>query len=73
MQQIQDIEKVRDFDLTRKAQNGLKRNKSTLTAGLTLQSTIGNNLDIGEHAAMANLDFRTAFHIVNIETLIKRL
>ena len=49
------------------------KNKSTLSAGLILETIIANHLDIGEYVAKASLDLSVAFDIVNIETLMKRL
>ena len=49
------------------------KNKSTLSAGLILETIIANHLDIGEYVAKASLDLSAAFDIVNIETLKKRL
>ena len=48
-------------------------NKSTLDAGLTLQSVIANHLDIGEYVAMASLDLSAALNIVNTQILMRRL
>ena len=47
LQCIQDIKDEKGLELTGKTQHGLKMNKSTLTTELTLQSIIGNHLDIG--------------------------
>ncbi len=49
-----------------------KKNKSTATAGLLLQSIIADHVDINEILGMASLDLSAAFNMVNIELLIKQ-
>ena len=49
------------------------RNKSTVTAGLLLQSLISRALDDNEYVAMAGIDLSAAFDIVDEDLLIKRL
>ena len=42
-------------------------------AGLKIQSVIARALNDGEYALMSTLDLSSAFDVVNIELLIKRL
>ena len=51
-------------------QHGFVRNKSTVTAGLLLQSLITRALDDDDYVAMAGIDLSAAF---DIDLLIKRL
>ena len=53
--------------------NMYSENKSTATAGLTLQSIISRALDDDNYVAMASIDLSAAFDIVNVDLLIKRL
>ena len=48
-------------------------NLSTLTAGLLLQSMVAGALDDDNYVALASLDLSTAFDIVNVAPLLKRL
>ena len=48
------------------------RNKSTVTAGLLLQSIITRALDDDDYVAMAAFNLSAAFDIVNVDLLIKR-
>ena len=49
------------------------RNKSTVTAGLLLQSLISRALDDNEFVAMAGIDLSAAFDIVDVDLLVKTL
>ena len=53
--------------------HGFKRNRSTSTAGLEIQSEIARALDTNKFTIMASLDLSSAFDIVNINLLLKRL
>jgi hypothetical protein len=68
--QIQDEEEV---DLTGSNQHGFKKKHSTATLSLKLQSQIARALDSGSYAMTASLDLSSAFDLVNIDLLIKRL
>ena len=70
---LQSIEKIANVDLTGKSQHGFKTKRSTNTAGLTLQSLIARALDGDSYALMASLDLSSAFDVVNVELLLKRL
>ena len=73
LKQIHYLEQKNKLDFTCKQQHGFKRNKSTATAGLLLQSLITHATDSNNYALMASLDLSAAFDLVNVELLIKRL
>jgi hypothetical protein len=72
LKQINYLEQKK-LDFTCKQQHGFKKNKSTATAGLLLQSLISHATDSNNYALMASLDLSAAFDLVNVELLIKRL
>ena len=53
--------------------HGFKKNKSTTTLGLRLQSLIARALDENNYVLMASVDLSSAFDVVNIKLLLKRL
>jgi hypothetical protein len=59
-------------DLTGENQHGLK-NPCTSTLSAKLQSMISRALDGKEHVSLASLDLSSAFDLVNINLLMKRL
>ena len=59
--------------MTGKQQHGFKKNKSTATAGILLQSIISRAADNDNYVIMSSLDLSAAFDLVNVELLIKRL
>ena len=73
LNRIKNIEILNKVDLTSKSQHGFKSNHSTLTAGLKIQSLIARALDDDMYVLMASLDLSSAFDVVNVELLIKRL
>ena len=73
LKQIHYLESKNLLDFTGKQQHGFKKNKSTATAGLLLQSLIANATDLNQYALMASLDLSAAFDLVNVDLLIKRL
>ena len=70
---LQQLESLHKIDLTGKPQHGFKQKRSTTTAPLTLQSLLAKALDGDNYALMASLDLSSAFDVVNIDLLIKRL
>ena len=70
---IREIEKCNSTDITGKSQHGFKKDRSTATAGLTIQSILSHALDRNEFALMSSIDLSAAFDVVNIKLLIKRL
>ena len=59
--------------MTGKHQHGFKKNRSTATLSLQLQSLIARGLDEDNFVAMGSLDLSAMFEGVNIELLVKRL
>ena len=70
---LEEIEKENGIDLTGYEQHGFKKKRSTVTAGLTLQSIIARGMDKDCYVAMSSLDLSAAFDLVNLNLLIKRL
>ena len=70
---IREIEKDCNIDITNNSQHGFKKNRSTATAGLTIQSVLSHALDNNEYSMMASIDLSAAFDVVNIGLLLKRL
>ena len=73
LKRILSIEKINDVDITGKEQHGFKRNKSTTTLSLQIQSLISRALDEDKHVLMASIDLSAAFDVVNIDLLLERL
>ena len=73
LKRIQTIELENNIDLTGKQQHGFKKNKSTTTLALQIQSLIARALDDDNYVLMASLDLSAAFDVVNIDLLMKRL
>jgi len=70
---LEEIEKENGIDLTGYEQHGFKKKRSTITAGLTLQSLIAKEMDMDCYVAMSSLDLSAAFDLVNLDLLMKRL
>ena len=68
-----EIQEENNCDITGSNQHGFKRNKSTSTLSLELQSIIARALDEDNFVLVASLDLSSAFDIVNVNLLIKRL
>ena len=73
LKRFEEIGKENEVDMTVNEQHGFKKNRSTITATLTLQSVISRELDKNKYAAMASLDLSAAFDLVNLDLLLKRL
>ena len=73
LQRLQQIEIQNLIDLTNKSQHGFKRNRSTNSASLMLQSVLARALDENNFALMASIDLSSAFDVVNVGLLLKRL
>ena len=73
LQRLQQIEIQNLIDLTNKSQHGFKRNRSTNSASLMLQSVLARALDENNFALMASIDLSSAFDVVNVKLLLKRL
>ena len=70
---LKAIEKGANIDITGNPQHGFKLNRSTSTAGLTIQSVLSHALDNDNYCLMASIDLSAAFDVVNIDLLVKRL
>jgi hypothetical protein len=70
---LEEIEKENNIDLTGYEQHGFKKKRSTVTAGLTLQTIIAREMDMDSYVAMSSLDLSAAFDLVNLDLLMKRL
>ena len=73
LKRLEEIGEENGINLTGEQQHGFKKNRSTITAGLTLQSILANALDEDEYAVMSSLDLSAAFDLVNHELLLTRL
>ena len=56
LKRILEIQETNNVDITGKNQHGFKKNRSTLTLGIQLQSLIARALDESNYALMASLD-----------------
>jgi hypothetical protein len=73
LKRLESIAEENNVDLTGEQQHGFKKNRSTITAGLTLQSIISRSLDKDDYAVMSSLDLSAAFDLVNLNLLLERL
>lgn len=73
LQLINEIQTINNIDLTGENQFGFKKKSSTTHLALDLQNRIASDLDEGKSVAVLSLDLSSAFDVVDIETLIKRL
>ena len=63
------MEIINGISVGGKQQHGFMKNKSTVTAGLILQSLITRALDDDCYVALAGIDLSAAFDVVDIEIL----
>ena len=73
LNRINQVEQEGKIDLTGKSQHGFKKNRGTASASLLLQSLISRSLDDDEFVAVASLDLSSAFDVVDVTLLIKRM
>jgi hypothetical protein len=73
LKRMKEIEDENLVDLTGINQHGFKKNRSTPTLSSELQSIIARALDNDEFVLVASLDLSSAFDVVDIKLLIKRL
>ena len=64
--------RIKDYSRDGKKTPSIKK-KSTATLGIQLQSIIARALDGDEYVGMASLDLSSAFEVVDIGLLLKRL
>ena len=70
---LEKIGEENNIDITGEQQHGFKKNRSTITAGLTIQSIISRKMDEDNFVVMSSLDLSAAFDLVNLDLLLKRL
>jgi hypothetical protein len=70
---LEKIGEENNIDITGKQQHGFKKTRSTITAGLTVQSIISRKMDDDDFVVMSSLDLSAAFDLVNLNLLLKRL
>ena len=73
LKRIHELEVINGIIIGGKQQHGFMKNKSTVTAGLLLQSLIARALDDDCYVALAGIDLSAAFDVVDVKLLIKRL
>jgi hypothetical protein len=73
LKRILSLQDENNCDLTGTNQHGFKKNKSTSTLSIELQSLIARALDEDNFVLVASLDLSAAFDIVNVNLLLKRL
>lgn len=73
LKRILEIQEENNVDLTGKNQHGFKRGHSTSTLSADIQSLISRALDEDEYVLLASIDLSSAFDLVNVDLLIKRL
>ncbi len=71
--ELQCIYGIANLYIKGEQQHGFKKNRSTITAGLTLQSFISRSLDKDNNAVMSSLDLSATFDLVNLNLLLERL
>ena len=64
---------LKNIDLNGKPQHGFMKKRCTATAPRKLQSILAKAVDDGNFALMASLDLSSAFDVVNVDLLLKRL
>ena len=73
LKRLLELQTQSNIDLTGNQQHGFKKQRSTSTAGLLIQSIIAEHVDVNEIVGMASLDLSAAFDMVDITLLVKRL
>ena len=73
LKRILEIQETNNVDITRQGQHGFKKKRSTSTLSVELQSIIARALDNDDYVLVASLDLSSAFDIVNVALLLKRL
>ena len=65
LKRIQDLESISGITVGGNQQHGFAKSKSTVTAGLILQSLIACALDDDCYVALAGIDLSAAFDVVD--------
>ena len=67
------IEKIENCDITGESQHGFKKNRSTESACLEIQSRIAEGCEEKKFVTVASLDLTAAFDVINHTILVKRM
>jgi hypothetical protein len=70
---ILEIEEQAGISLMGANQHGFKKERSTITASVEIQSRVSALMDQDQYVAMASLDLSAAFDVVNVDLLLVRL
>ncbi len=73
LKRLLNLQTLNNVDFIGTQQHGFKKLKSTLTAGLLIQSIITEQVDKKEIVEMESLDLSKAFDKSDIKILVKRL
>jgi hypothetical protein len=73
LMRILEIEEQVSISLTGANQHGFKKERSTITASVEIQSRVSALMDQDQYVAMASLDLSAAFDVVNVDLLLVRL
>ena len=73
LKRILEIQETNGVDLTGTNQHGFKKAHSTSTLSAEIQSLIARALDDDEYVLLASLDLSSAFDLVDVNLLLKRL
>jgi hypothetical protein len=68
-----EIEEQAGTSLTGNNQHGFKKERSTITASVEIQSRVAALMDQDQYVAVASLDLSAAFDVVNVDLLLVRL
>jgi len=70
---IGNLEEIHNSDFTGESQHGFKKNSSTITALLKIQTKIVEELESGKIVGMISLDLSSAFDVVDHDLLVQRM
>jgi hypothetical protein len=73
LMRILEIEEESSTSLTGTNQHGFKKERSTITASVDIQSRVAALMDQDQYLPVASLDFSAAFDVVNVDLLLVRL
>jgi hypothetical protein len=73
LMQILEIEEESGTSLTGTNQHGCKKECSTITASVDIQSRVAALMDQDQYVVVASLDLSAAFDVVNVDLLLVRL
>jgi exonuclease III len=73
LMRILEIEEQAGTSLTGNNQHGFKKERSTITASVEIQSRVAALMDQDQYVAVASLDLSAAFDVVNVDLLLVRL